>query len=39
MEIAVHLAGNAVELTPDQESLVRGEIDKLERFFDRPSAA
>jgi cold shock CspA family protein/ribosome-associated translation inhibitor RaiA len=35
MEIAVRLDGNAVELTPDQRSLIRREIDKLERFFSR----
>ena len=32
MEIPVHLAGKAVDLTPDQQSLIRGEVDRLEKY-------
>ena len=35
MEIPVHLSCKGVELTPDQEALIRDAVAKLERFFDR----
>ena len=35
MQIPVHLSCSGVELTPDQEALIRAAVAKLERFFDR----
>lgn len=35
MKTEVHLSCKGVELAPEEESLVRAEVEKLERFFDR----
>ena len=35
MNIPIHLSAKGVELSPDQEALIRASVDGLERFFPR----
>jgi len=35
MQIPVHLSGKGIDLTPGQEALIREEVARLEKFFDR----